>query len=117
MGVFIVLGINRGVSDKMSQTEELLKLVFGDGLKTAGLRKNALAVVNFLHKNKTANPTELRKIIKSKKGYYKVLTKLKDIGLVQLRRTAEKKVYYDLSPDVFKHNLQQLIRSVVKELA
>ena len=99
-------------SEVMINTQKLLNLLFG----FQSQRETALKILEFIKANQTAKPEDLRKLELSKKRFYTVMSKLKDIGLVRISRGKDKKVFYTLRADYFKEKFNDLIKDVVKEL-
>ena len=80
----------------------LLELVFGKTRKSSHLRKKAEEFIYLLRDRGFVSVNEAKEFIGAKKTYYKIMKKLRSIGLISLTKDVEGKFSFSLTLDAYK---------------
>jgi DNA-binding transcriptional ArsR family regulator len=99
--------------------ETVLKWLYGETARRRHIKDLARELIKLLKKG-SMTPDEIIRELKigfkrdkkPKRLFYKVVNPLKEIGLISLRRTKDRKVYYELTIDAFKFNMRKIIENV-----
>jgi len=95
----------------------LLRILFPNTTKSKHLRENAAHLLYFLAQNQKLSVQEAKAICKHKKTYYKILRKLRSIGLITLTKESDGKFYLKLTLNTYKFFIRKhLIEEVEKWL-
>jgi len=96
----------------------LMELLFPGKWKAKHLREKAIELLLCLKEKQTISISEAKALVGMKKSYYKIIRKLRSVGLIALSRNLEGKFNYTLTLNAYKFfikkHLLEEVESVLK---